>query len=263
MKSVYEAANGVEAHMVLHMLKQQGIAGRIDGEYLAGGAGDLPAMGLVRVMVDEADVTRAREIIREWERRQPATAERQIPVVRSRPRTVLAGLVGAVIGGGVVWLGLQPGKLESRDYDGDGRPEETYFFTSGGVIERVEFDRNGDGRSDAVQTFDLLANPARRRSDRDFDGHLEMDTEFEKGSPARLTVTPAGAAHPEYRERYTDGVLSSAEYLDASTGALRKTVAFLHGWPTSAQIDTDGDGWLETEHVYDRIGEIVSTRTLE
>lgn len=34
MKVVYQASNAVEAHMILHLLEQQGLAGRIDGEYL-------------------------------------------------------------------------------------------------------------------------------------------------------------------------------------------------------------------------------------
>src|SRR5262245_44199775 len=63
MKKVYDAANGVDAHIVLHMLEQAGIAGRIDGEYLTGAIGELPPTGLVRVLVDEADAEEARAII--------------------------------------------------------------------------------------------------------------------------------------------------------------------------------------------------------
>jgi hypothetical protein len=72
MKCAYEAANGVEAHMVANMLEQQRIDTRIDGEHLASGVGELPAMGLVRVMVDEERYDHAREIIREWEKTSPA-----------------------------------------------------------------------------------------------------------------------------------------------------------------------------------------------
>jgi hypothetical protein len=71
MKCAYEAANGVEAHMVANMFEQHGIGARIDGEHLASGVGELPAMGLVRVMVDEDRYARAREIIHEWEKASP------------------------------------------------------------------------------------------------------------------------------------------------------------------------------------------------
>lgn len=44
MKCVFTASTGVEAHMVLNLLEQEGIEGRIEGEYLQGGVGDLQAM---------------------------------------------------------------------------------------------------------------------------------------------------------------------------------------------------------------------------
>jgi hypothetical protein len=69
MQKVYDAASGIDAHIVLHMLEQAGIAGRIDGEFLTGAMGELPASGLVRVLVEEPDAERARSIIAEWERK--------------------------------------------------------------------------------------------------------------------------------------------------------------------------------------------------
>ena len=71
MKCAYEAANGVEAHMIANLFEQQHIHARIDGEHLTSGIGELPAVGLVRVMVNADDYERAREIIGEWERSSP------------------------------------------------------------------------------------------------------------------------------------------------------------------------------------------------
>src|ERR1019366_1945209 len=71
MKSVFEASTGLDAHMVLNLLEQRRIAGRIEGEYLQGGIGELAAMGFVRVMVAEEDCAEARQIISEWEALQP------------------------------------------------------------------------------------------------------------------------------------------------------------------------------------------------
>lgn len=264
MKKVYEAGNGVEAHMVLHMLEQEGIQGRIDGEYLAGAAGELPAMGLVRVMVEEPDIARAREIIAAWERTQPAAADREASIVRSRFHIFLAVLIGAVIGGGIVWITLRaPGAQDSVDYDGDDRPDEYFFYARSGVLDRIESDRNRDGRRDATYTYDFKGDPKAGRQDDDFDGHFEATYEFDHSWITRLTVTQAGNERPEYRQLYAHGMPASAEYLDPATGAIRKRVTFQDGWPASALIDTDGDGRLETEHVYDRIGEIASRRTLQ
>jgi len=67
MKCVYEASTALDAYMIFNLLVQEGIQGRVDGEYLAGGIGELQALNLVRVMVHEEDYDQSIEIIREWE----------------------------------------------------------------------------------------------------------------------------------------------------------------------------------------------------
>ena len=67
MKTAYDAANNIEAHLVMHQLQQAGIDARIEGEYLQGGIGELPAAGNVRVVVDEKDLAEARSVIADWE----------------------------------------------------------------------------------------------------------------------------------------------------------------------------------------------------
>ncbi len=57
--------------MILNLLEVRGINGRIEGEYLQGGIGELPAMGMVRVLVAEESYPEARQIINEWESIQP------------------------------------------------------------------------------------------------------------------------------------------------------------------------------------------------
>ncbi len=67
--------------MVLNLLEQCRITGRVEGEYLQGGIGELQALGFVRVLVAEEDYDQAKKIIREWEAMQPpdeaATPERR------------------------------------------------------------------------------------------------------------------------------------------------------------------------------------------
>ncbi len=67
MKTAYEASSNIEAHLVMHQLQQAGIDARIEGEYLQGGIGELPAIGNVRVVVDERDWAEARAVIADWE----------------------------------------------------------------------------------------------------------------------------------------------------------------------------------------------------
>lgn len=71
MKLVYEAANSIEAHVVLGLLEQARLSGHIDGEHLQGGIGELQAIGGVRVMVHDHDYPAAKQLVEEWDKSQP------------------------------------------------------------------------------------------------------------------------------------------------------------------------------------------------
>ena len=103
MKSVFEASTGLDAHMVLNLLEQRGISGRIEGEYLQGGIGELSAMGFVRVLVAEEDYAQARQIISEGEAIQPPEEKTKPETSTSIAlRTFAAGVfVGAAV---MYWL---------------------------------------------------------------------------------------------------------------------------------------------------------------
>lgn len=64
---IYHAANSLDANMIKGLLAQYDIESFIQGEYLQGGAGELPAADLVTVSVINAHETEARNIIAEWE----------------------------------------------------------------------------------------------------------------------------------------------------------------------------------------------------
>jgi hypothetical protein len=66
MKKVFDALSNIEAHLVLHQLQQAGLDARIQGEHLQGGMGDLPALGNVRIMVNDMDEVEARQVIADW-----------------------------------------------------------------------------------------------------------------------------------------------------------------------------------------------------
>jgi hypothetical protein len=88
--------------MVLNLLEQRGIAGRIEGEYLQGGVGELSAMGFVRVLVAEESYAEAMQIISEWEAIQP-------PEEKSKPETSASialriFIAGVFVGAVVVYL---------------------------------------------------------------------------------------------------------------------------------------------------------------
>jgi len=77
MKRVYNAANHIQAHMVMHVLEQAGVHALVQGEFLQSGAGELPVGNLVGVAVDDEDVAIAREIIEDWERLMQEPGEKE------------------------------------------------------------------------------------------------------------------------------------------------------------------------------------------
>lgn len=72
MRCSYEALNSLDGSVVQHMLENEGIPAELVGAHLEGGAGELQAGNVVKVLVHEEDYPRARQIIEDWERRQPA-----------------------------------------------------------------------------------------------------------------------------------------------------------------------------------------------
>lgn len=66
MRSIYEPAHSIEANLVVGLLHQIGIKAHIAGEYLQGGAGELPAFGVMQIIVEDKDAEAARQLIEEW-----------------------------------------------------------------------------------------------------------------------------------------------------------------------------------------------------
>lgn len=71
MRAIYEPAHSIEANLIVGLLNQIGIKAHIAGEYLQGGAGELPAFGVMRVMVEDKDAESARQLINEWNSATP------------------------------------------------------------------------------------------------------------------------------------------------------------------------------------------------
>ncbi len=63
MTPVFEALNSLEAHLVKIRLIGEGIDAQVGGDYLQGAMGELPAMGFLKVWVEDRDAPRARAII--------------------------------------------------------------------------------------------------------------------------------------------------------------------------------------------------------
>lgn len=104
MKTVFECAFGVEAHLVSNLLQDAGIGNQVLGEFLQGAAGELPVGRLVRVVVADEAADEARAVIAEWDKAAPPLLP--VSALVERPSTpsraglwfwVLAGVVLAAL----------------------------------------------------------------------------------------------------------------------------------------------------------------------
>ena len=66
MMVVYNASNSIEAYLIKNLLAQQEIPAYVFGDYLQGGVGEIPAIGLVTVNVSDSDYINAKKIVDAW-----------------------------------------------------------------------------------------------------------------------------------------------------------------------------------------------------
>ena len=75
MKIVFDASNSLEAHIVRGVLNMYEIEAYIQGEYLHGGAGELPMTGFVKISTSDDDYMRAKDLISDWQANKLMPAE--------------------------------------------------------------------------------------------------------------------------------------------------------------------------------------------
>ena len=202
MKTVYEAANALEAHMLADVLKQEGITAQVLGGFLTGAVGQLPAAGLVRLEVEEEDFERARAVITHWE----STQVNDLPpgsVDASTQRAWLWGLGGLLFGAGLCWAWLHvPVNQNGFDHNHDGRVDERWEYSAANIATSGEVDRNFDGRMDLRYRYDAQGALASADGDDNFDGVFETHTRFRANQPQTVETDADLEGVLDTREHY-------------------------------------------------------------
>ncbi len=68
MQAVFHPSDLIEAHLIKGLLASHGIEAWVRGEHLMGAVGELPAIGLLAVMVPDPLLDTARSVIEDWEK---------------------------------------------------------------------------------------------------------------------------------------------------------------------------------------------------
>lgn len=224
--------------------------------------GELPAAGLVRLEVAEEDHLRAREAIDRWEAASPvpdtpvgATADGS----GGRSRWALPALSGVALGVALSFAFMRvPASTEGRDNNGDGVLDEHWRFSASGRHLSTEVDHNFDQRIDLINTIDGHGQLVRSDSDEDFDGVMDTHIHYKRNNPEVAEVDLDGDGVADVRTLYRDGVAHTVEYLDPLTQKVARLERVRLGAALSADVDTDGDGRLDTTEHYSRVGAVTS-----
>lgn len=267
---VYRAANIADAHLIRQLLESEGIPAFIQGEYLQGAVGELPANTEILVSVADERADAALEMIKEWQAATPVELEDgpdEAATQTSRAGGISGfGIIALLLGGAVAGAGLlwmiqnRPSDGPEIDIDGDGRIDERLFM-AGDRVAYVEYDRNRDGKADEISHYAMDRFVDKVESDNDFDGRFETVLTFRNNKPDRWIVDDDLDRHIDSRGEYLMGVIYQEEWLDRD-GNVVKRVTYDNGIPLTGEIDSDADGKLDTARRYDKRGEIVESKPL-
>ena len=247
--------------MILDLLQQQGLAGRVDGEYLQGGIGELPAAGLVRVMVEEQDYAAAKAIIDKWDAVQPLHVP--VPAPRKAGSRFGALLLGVVAGAAISYAYHRgPVMTEGIDYTGNGVLDERWTFAPGGRTVKYDIDRNRDGKVDYITRFSRDGTIDFVDADDNFDGVFESRTHYRQGNPELTETDTDKDGFRDFKTNFEHGVIVSFEYIYPATGRPQKIEYLKPGKNTHAELDTDKDGKMDKRIRYDEIGEILAVEDI-
>jgi len=262
MRTLYQAASAIEAHMLLDLLKQEGLSAEIHGEHLQGAIGELPAAGLVRLVIDETDYAAARALIERWESAQPAEVAKPAPrpSTHSWPRFI----VGMLVGIGVTWAFYRsPVTTDGIDHNRDGLLDEKWTYAASGTLLKAEVDRNLDGKIDYIAQYDRRGMIESAEADDNFDGVFETRMRFRDGNVELYEVDTDGDGIAERRSHYANGVIATTEIINPTTGLPLRVEYYRLGILMRADVDTDKDGVLDTRFFYTPLGEVASSEKIQ
>lgn len=261
MKTLYEASNAIEAHMLVDLLKQEGLTAHIRGEHLQGAVGEIQASGLVRLEIDESEFAQARDFIDRWDATQPAESTNS--AVQKKSSRIFWMFLGIIVGFGSCYaIYRMPTITNGIDHNGDGILDEKWIESVSGAGVRYEADRNLDGKVDVIGQYNKRGAMESTESDDDFDNAFETKTQYKDGNLSESDVDTDADGFHDLVIHDTHGIPLSQEYVSPINGKILKIDHFKLGKLVSAEVDTNQDGTLDTRHTYDHLGELKSSEKI-
>ena len=255
----YEASDNLEAHMILNLFEQSGIKGRIDGEYLQGGVGELQPAGFIRVLVPKENFEEARAIITDWDSQSPEVkqtdSQSSKPSKSSNIRAMMVSFFSGILIMAIYFN--TPIEIDGIDYNGDGILDEKWTIVNY-RMSKTELDSNLDGDTDIILHYDRLGILLTSESDENFDGIFETEYYYKNGNAIWSKSDTTGDGYKDYRSNFKFGLLDKVSFFNPDSNQTIKLQHYTMSKLTSAEMDTNGDGKLDTQIKYDSIEEVES-----
>lgn len=253
--------------MIKELLNMQGIEAHINGEHLQSGVGELPAINLVKVSVNDNDFAQAKEIIELWESQEIAQEPASEITADSRSlfpgsyRHYISFLLGLALGAIAVYWSIQsPVTQDAMDLNADGRFDEFYFYRSG-LISKMEVDRNFDGKIDFITDYDRAGLAELSNADENFDGVFETTLAYQNNQVTyEKSDSNADGEIDLVTNYHPTEPIRLVTFYDLQSGHARKEQRIVMGKLVSADWDSNGDGVMDTIITYDAYEEEVSRK---
>jgi hypothetical protein len=137
------------------------------------------------------------------------------------------------------------------DRDGDGQPDH-WIHLQNGQIAREQFDEDGDRRPDrAVWRDPVTGHEQRIEEDRNADGRPDLISEYRDGQIARVRRDDNYDGAPDAWSYYRSGILVREELDPDGDGFRNRVSLYREGRLTREREDRDGDGRVDRLTHYD------------
>ncbi len=266
MKLVFDPRNSLEAHVVSHLLEQEGIETQITGDNLSGSRGETMGEDQTRVWVThDQDYTKARDHIKEWDKQNPLPKQySQEKICSKRDALRLKTLwffLGLLIS---AFYFYAPVEQYEEDYNNDGIADTTFTYSMHGYLQKVLVDTNFDQKIDQMEYANFRGFITSWEEDRDYDGYFETTSEFEKGNISKKIIRFNENKKPDRKFFYDkNGKLRTVHFYHKEIGAVIKIEDFENERLISSRFDRNNDGYMDVKYTYDIYGNILSETNIK
>lgn len=139
------------------------------------------------------------------------------------------------------------------------------FYDSAGRVDRLEYDSNGDGKTDHVAYYDGTASPRRLEVDSNFDGRVDRwETYDENGGLVSVGTSQKHGDRPDvWTFRGPGGETQRVEIDSNGDGRVDRWQRWEGPRLLTEDVDSDGDGKPDHRLKYDAHGKVAGMEPLK